>query len=180
MARRRTLKLSDSDFKVWLLNHFIDENGDKVSFTDVLNSEAFIKETGLSRINKETKEVEPVSRGTLSYWCYNIKYGVARVEPFKGKPLTDDVIYQWGVNEGLIKDIAFEDWANTHNRNGMVNTNREINSERIFLNKVAKVLNSAYRVKDLDGNTEDFRRFLIRHFGVERYKDALRELGVDV
>lgn len=186
MARPRTLKLSDSDFKLWLLNHFIGENGEKVSFTDVLNSQEFIDETGLCRVNKETKEIEPASRGTLSYWCYGLpkkpinKYGVVNSEPFKGRGLTDDVIYQYGVQEGLIKDIEFEDWRNTYNKNSF-NTHRDkanlIASEKVILKKIGKYLKSFPTLEDFDGDVEFFREYLMDYFGVDRYKEALDSIG---
>ena len=55
---------------------------------------------------KITEEgIIPCSRGTVSNWCNMLK----NVEPFKGKPVNENTIYQWGKNEGLIKDISIED-----------------------------------------------------------------------
>ena len=177
MARPRQRKLNDSDFKVWLLNNFIDDKGNKVSFTDLLNS-GKLKEVGLHRINKDTGEDEPCSRGSLSYWCYHKKYGVSKVEPFKGEPISDEVIYKWGVQNGMInKDVVYDTWTNIHNRNGTNGTTRNISSDRILLDKIARQLKSGYRVKDLQGDVVEFRKFLVTYYGADKYYEALEKIG---
>lgn len=176
-GRPRNRKLGDSEFKIELLNSFIDENGEKVSFTTLLNSMEFLDKVGLSKIDKKTGEKIPCSRGTLSYWCYDKKYGVAKYEPFKGEPISDELVYKWGVQEGLIsEDVTFDNWTNLHNKNGMVNTKRELNSDRILLNKIAKFLKSSIRASNFNSNVDLFRKFLIEEYGVEKYMMALNSL----
>jgi hypothetical protein len=171
IGRPRTLKLSDSEFKRWLLNNFIDENGIKVAVTSLLNSDKFMNETGLKRINKQTGEIEPCSRGTLSNWCKKLK----EVEPLKGQSVNEESIYQWGKERGLIKN-DFEEWSRLYNRGGTSGELRELKSERIILNKVAEKLNSGIRSSNVKDDLSIFRKFLIRAYGYDVVENTILSL----
>lgn len=175
MARPRKRKLSDTEFKKWLLNAFIDDNGDKISVTNLLQSNK-LEEVGLSEINKDGK-VKPCSRGTITYWCKVLE----KNEPMQGYRVCDESIYKWGIQEGLIdKSREFEKWTNVHNLNGTAGTKTKYNNERIILNKISQILGSNINSNSLGGDLEVLREFLVKYFGVAKFTKALESLGVEV
>lgn len=102
--RKSKLTLSDNDFRNYLLNNYVDEDGYKVSDRLVWSTEEFFDKTGMYTINKYTKTRQIVSMGTVSYWK-------------KKLDLSEKDIYNFHkVITGRIKDISFEEWSRRYNK----------------------------------------------------------------
>ena len=65
---KNKLKISEHDFKNYLLNHYVDEEGNKVSDRVLWSTQEFFDYTGMYAVNKFTEERQICSTGTISYW----------------------------------------------------------------------------------------------------------------
>lgn len=101
---KNKLKISETQFKQYLLDHYIDEEGRKVSDRVVWGSEEFFDITGMYSVNKFTKERQMLSTGTISYWKSKLK---VKEE--------DVYIYHKKVTK-RITDVSFEEWSRKNNK----------------------------------------------------------------
>ncbi len=166
MARPRTLKLDNQTFKEYLLKNFINESGKKVSLRKLIITDEFMNDTGLHRPNKHTGIRESVSVGTVSNWMYRT---LKDCEPYLGRAVTDDTIYQYGIDNKLIDtNIKFSEWAGVVDK-----SKKEIKSESAILRRIAIELGSAFTPKDVDNDLEVFREYLADVYTETQIKKAV-------
>lgn len=104
MCRKNKLKLTNSQFKEYLLDKYVDENGEKVSVREVWDNLEFKKHSGMYQINKYTKVKDIVSTGTISYWNKKLN-------------LTEKEIYDFHFNiTKRIKETDYSIWSKQKNK----------------------------------------------------------------
>lgn len=138
-SMKNRLKISENDFKQYLLNHYIDDEGLKVSDRVVWGTEEFFEYTGMYSINKFTGDRKMVSTGTVSYWKEKLK-------------VKEQDVYEYHkhVSKKIKNDISFEEWSRKNNKgyNKDVTTyNRETIKRKLV--KYAE-LPPKYQYKTLD------------------------------
>lgn len=168
MARPRLIKLTNKQFKEWLLDNFVDENGNKITCRDLMKSEKFKNEV----FYNPSKTFGSI--GTLSNWMGKL---LTDEYPYKGEAVTEQLIFTHNLQKGVIKSISFDEWSRKYNK-GHQSENTLINSEKIILNKVAEKLGSAFKCQEeaFQGNLDLFREFLVDYFGYDSYMEALNSL----
>lgn len=102
---KNKLKLSEFEFRSYLLESYIDENGNKVSDRELWGSEKFFEKTGLYKINKYTNKKCICSTGTISYW--KSKLNLKEEDVFR---------YHKLFTKKIKDDIEFEQWSKKNNR----------------------------------------------------------------
>ncbi len=167
VGRPRTLRLDNSTFKEYLLKNFISEDGKKVSLRKLIITDKFMNDTGLHRKSKHTGDRESVSVGTVSNWMYRT---LKECEPYKGKAVNDETIYQYGIDNKLI-NVEFKDWTGEVDR-----IQREIKGESAILRRIAIKLGSAFMPKDANGDLEVFRAYLADVYTETQIKKAVEEV----
>ena len=109
MGRKSQLKITENQLKRYLLNHFIDGNGNKVSVRDIFTSLDFMKYTGLYNHQSMSLELQPISLGTMTYWLKKLE-------------LREPELFKYYKKKGLIKEkVEFKDWSRKCNRRGKIN-----------------------------------------------------------
>lgn len=103
--RSRKLRLSDDEFKEYLLDKYVDEQGQKVSVRQLWKEEAFMEHTGMFKLNKYTNEKERVSEGTISY--HNKRLGLTEKEIFD---------YHQQITKRIPITTSFEEWSRKNNK----------------------------------------------------------------
>ncbi|MGL5100416.1 MAG: hypothetical protein ACRC0Y_04000 [Fusobacteriaceae bacterium] len=103
--RIRKLKLSDEEFKEYLLDKYVDEQGQKVSVRQLWKEEDFMEYTGMFKINSYTGRRERVSEGTISY--YN------RILCLTEKELFD---FHQQITKRILATVTFDEWSRKNNR----------------------------------------------------------------
>lgn len=103
--RNKKLKLTEDEFKEYLLGKYVDDFGQKVSIRQVWKSEDFMNHTGMFKINKYTGEKEICSEGTMSY--YNRKLG-----------LTEEYIFEYHqkITQKIPITTTFHEWSRKNNK----------------------------------------------------------------
>lgn len=104
-ALKRKLKISNEEFKEYLLDKYVDSNGDKVSVRAVWNDQDFMSYTGMFKINEYTGGQERVSEGTISY--YNKKLGLQEKDIFD---------YHKNISKRIPATLSFEEWSRKNNK----------------------------------------------------------------
>lgn len=64
----RKLLMTDEQFKEYLLENYVDKDGNKISDRTLISSEKFMLDTGLFSIDEVTGLKIPCSLGNISYW----------------------------------------------------------------------------------------------------------------
>lgn len=105
MYRKSKLKISEEEFKEYLLNHYVDMEGNKVSDRALWNSKKFFLDTGMYGINKYTKEMKMVSLGSVSYWKKKLN-------------INEHTIFEYHKNKTkrIPQDIEFDCWSRSNNK----------------------------------------------------------------
>lgn len=104
MSKKSKLLISETDFRKYLLNNYVDEEGNKISDRVLWSTKEFFDTTGMFTINKYTQDRQIVSMGTVSYWKKKLN-------------LSEKDIYEFHkIITGRIKDISFEDWSRKYNK----------------------------------------------------------------
>lgn len=103
--KQNRLKISEKEFRDYLLNHYIDDDGLKVSDRVVWGTDEFFDYTGMYGLNKFTGDRQMVSMGTISYWK-------------KKLDVKEESVYDYHINvtKKISKDISFEDWSRKNNK----------------------------------------------------------------
>ncbi len=135
---KNKLRISELQFKQYLLDHYVDSEGRKVSDRIVWNNEEFFDYTGMFGINKYTGERKMLSTGTISYW--KAKLDVREEDVF---------LYHQNVTKKIPKDIDYEEWSRKNNKGyeKVAAYNRETVKRRLI--KYAGIPEK-YRYKTLD------------------------------
>ena len=108
MGRKSQLKITENQLRRYLLNNFIDENGNKKSVRDVFINNSFMEYSGLYDHNSLSLELQPVSLGTMTYWL-------------KKLDLREPELFKYYKKKGLIKEgVEFKDWSRKCNRRGKI------------------------------------------------------------
>lgn len=104
-AKNGKLKLSDTEFKNYLLENYIDENGDKVSDRELWSRNDFFEKTGLFKINKFTNKKEICSTGTISYWKKKLL-------------LKEQSVFEYHqlITKKISENTEFEVWSKKNNK----------------------------------------------------------------
>lgn len=101
----KKLKLSDEDFKEFLLDNYIDQNGNKVSDRELWSSESFMEKTGMFKLDRFSKKKLCCSTGTISYW--KKKLNVREKDVFD---------YNQKITQKILNKIKYEEWSKMNNR----------------------------------------------------------------
>lgn len=100
---KNKLKISEHDFKNYLLNHYVDEEGNKVSDRVLWSTQEFFDYTGMYAVNKFTNERQICSTGTISYWKKKLE-------------LKEEDIYDYHKNITKKITCSFEEWSRKNNK----------------------------------------------------------------
>lgn len=98
------LKISESDFRTYLLQSYVNKNGKKISDRELWSSDDFFEYTGLYSINQYTQRKQSVSPGTISYW--KKKLNVKEYDIF---------IYNKSI-ERIKENVSFLEWSRIKNK----------------------------------------------------------------
>lgn len=101
----KKLKLSDEEFKFYLLDNYIDENGNKVSDRELWSTPEFMEKTGLFKIDRFSKRKLCCSTGTISYW--KKKLSVREKDVFD---------YNQKITQKILNKVEYEDWSKVNNK----------------------------------------------------------------
>ena len=99
----KKLKISEKDFKSYLLSNYVDEDGNKVSDRILWSTEEFFDYTGMYSINKYTGEKQMVSTGTISYWKDKLD-------------VKEEEIYKYNTTVTNRIKVDFEEWSRKNNK----------------------------------------------------------------
>lgn len=105
MKNKSKLKISEYDFKNYLLDHYVDDEGNKISDRVIWSSEEFYDYTGMFSVNKFTKIRQPVSTGTISYWKNKLDLKEEDIFSFHQE-----------VTKKIKDNISFEEWSRKNNK----------------------------------------------------------------
>ena len=105
MKNKNKLKISEQDFRIYLLNHYVDENGAKVSDRVLWSTDEFFELTGMYSINKFTNKRTILSTGTISYWKKKLNLKEESV-----------FLYHQNVTKKIPSDITYEEWSRKYNK----------------------------------------------------------------
>lgn len=114
--------LSEDEFKVYLLDKYVDETGRKLSVRSIWNTEEFMEHTGMFKLNKYTGSRERVSEGTISY--YNKKLNLTEADIFE---------YHQNITKRIQPTVTFEEWSRKNNKGY---TREQINNRETIKSKM--------------------------------------------
>ena len=155
MANRKII-LSGSELKTWLLKSQIDiESGKKISIREILREHG--EWIGLS--------TRP------SNWNYHCK-AVKDYPPYAGSIVTEELAYQYAIDNNLISDVSFEDFSKQYNKK----TNKL--DEGTIMREVCKRLNWI-SPKDLFSN-DIMEKTLVAVFGESYYQHVKNKVIMDL
>lgn len=66
--RPNKLKMTHEQFRQYLLDHYLDEDNNKIPERKLVCTQEFMEDTGLYKIDYRTKFKTPISMGTMAYW----------------------------------------------------------------------------------------------------------------
>jgi len=100
MANRKVI-LYGEDLKLWLLENQIDkETGKKISIRELLRTKG-----------------EDIGMGTrpsnFNFHCNHVD--IINSLPYKGEPVTEDLVYKYGIERGWVKE-TFEEFSKQYNK----------------------------------------------------------------
>lgn len=102
--KKSKLKLSEREFKRYLLENYIDNNLNKVSDRELWSRKEFFEYTGMYSINKYTKEKQMLSAGVISYWKNKLK-------------IKEKDVYNYHITvTGKLIGITYEEWSKLNNK----------------------------------------------------------------
>jgi hypothetical protein len=149
--KSRKLKLSEEDFKEYLLEKYVDEMGQKLSIRQVWETEDFMNYTGMFKINKYTGKKERCSEGTMSY--YNKKLGLTEKDIFE---------YHQLITKKIPITTTFEEWSRRNNKGY---TREEILNQETIKRRMIKYFDLSQTYHNFSPNK--VRELAERLFGVE-------------
>lgn len=143
MGRRARLKISESDFQMYLLENYIDSAGDKVSDRELWSSDEFIEKTGLFKKDKFSTKKLMVSMGTVSYWKKKLE-------------ITEESIFHYHtvMSKRLKPNADFEKWSRKNNAG---HSKKKQNDEKTRRANLVKILN-------LDSNFKKYSVDIIMNY----------------
>lgn len=126
----RKLKMTQKQFKQYLLDRYVTNDGYKVSDRELWSDETFMNETGMFQYEKFTNKKCMVSLGTISY--YKSKLSVKERD-----------VYDYHFNYTKIVKIPFEKFTNKLTSNLINNrgVRKNILSQDQIKSKLIKYLN---------------------------------------
>lgn len=101
----KKLKITEREFKIYLLENYIDENGNKISDRELWSKPSFFEYTGMYSIDKYTKEKKIISTGSISYWKSKLN--------LKEK---DVFLYHKNVTKKIDKNVDYDKWSKLNNK----------------------------------------------------------------
>lgn len=122
--KSKKLLLSEDEFKIYLLDKYVDDTGKKLSVRVIWNTEDFMEYTGMFKVNKYTGNRERVSEGTISY--YNKKLNLTEADIFE---------YHQNITKRIQTNVTFEEWSRKNNKGY---TREEINNRETIKSKMIK------------------------------------------
>lgn len=141
------LKISEQEFKNYLLESYINDKSEKVSDRELWSSPEFFEYTGMFSINKYTKERKILSTGTISYWKNKLD--------IKEK---DVFLYHQNVTGKIGKDVDYLEWSKMNNKG---HTKKRTYTNDTIKRKLIKYANlpNKYRFETFDRLQEIIFRF---------------------
>lgn len=162
----RKLKMSESEFREYLINNYVDEDGNKVSDRVLISSEKFIQDTGLYKIDKITGLIKPCSLGNISYW--KSKLDLKEYDIYKHHKYVTGKIASY---------VEYEDWSNKAIKGRKKNKTICV-SKRAYESKNYNEKNERLLLIRVCGFPEHFENYTVeqvRQLALELWED----LGLD-
>lgn len=159
MGRRAKLNISECNFQKYLLNNYVDKDGDKVSDRELWSSDKFMNDTGLFRKDKHSTKKVMVSMGTISYW--KKKLGV-----------DEKCIYHYHTT--ITKKISepFESWSRLNNAG---HSKKKVTTDLARRSDLVKILNLSSEFKKYSVNIiMDYMRSIWRDTGMNVEQETQR------
>ncbi|MGL5962566.1 MAG: hypothetical protein ACRCZ0_11555 [Cetobacterium sp.] len=103
--KSRKLRISEGDFREYLLDKYVDGLGKKLSVRYVWSQRDFMEHTGMFKINPITGGWERVSEGTISY--YNKTLNLSEIDIFN---------YHQVFTKKIPETITFSEWSRINNK----------------------------------------------------------------
>lgn len=128
--KKRKLKLSDTQFKKYLLDKLVDEEGNKVSVRKLIETNEFMETTGLFQIDNFGNR-KPCSVGTMSDYI-NTKYKLDELTLFEHHKL---------ITKRIKEEVVFNEWSNCRNRGK--NRKNNLFSDDVLKNTFIKYFKNA-------------------------------------
>lgn len=99
------LKITCEELRSYLLENYINKNGEKISDRALWGSDDFMEFTGLYKLDIFTNKKLPVSLGTVSYWKKKLNI------------LEEDVFrYHQIITKRINDDLEYETWSKKYNK----------------------------------------------------------------
>lgn len=121
--RCNKLKINEIQFKQYLLDHYIDDKGMKVSDRVVWDNDNFFELTGMYTINKFTGDRQMLSTGTISYWKKKLN-------------VKERDVYNYHVTytKRIPKETTYSEWSRKNNKGYPKETtfNRETTKRKLI------------------------------------------------
>lgn len=131
------LKISETDFKAYLISNYVDEDGMKISDRKLWSSKDFFDYTGMYSVNKYTKKKAMVSTGTISYWKKKLN-------------IKEKDIYEFHTKITRKINVSYEDWSRMYNK-GYKKESSVLSGESIKLSLIKYMgLSQKYKYKTLE------------------------------
>lgn len=161
--RNKKLKLSDEAFKEYLLNLYVDENGEKVSCRKIWSSDDFFEYTGMFKVNKYTGKKERCSEGTISH--YNKKLNLNEKDLFE---------YHQQITKRIPLTVNFDEWSRKNNKG---HTKEEILNQETIKRRMIKHFNLSETYNHFSPNK--VRNLVERIFGKNEVENFYKGVVVD-
>lgn len=155
--RGNKLKITQSEFKKYLIDKLVDEEGNKVSVRKLIENPEFMDYTGLYQEDLAGNR-KPCSIGTMTGYINN---------KFK---LSELALYEYHTEKTKrIKNIPFLEWSNCRNR-GKVKKDNNFSNDRLHSSfikffKPSGALPQNYALRDISTLKEIVKFVYDKHFG---------------
>lgn len=102
-TRNGKLKMTTEQFKQYLLDHYLDEENNKISERRLINMSSFMDDTGMFKLDTRTGVKTPISMGTIAYWKKKLN-------------LKDYDVYKYHRDVTKRITIGYEEWTKSSKR----------------------------------------------------------------
>ncbi|MGL4209939.1 MAG: hypothetical protein ACRCRT_00170 [Cetobacterium somerae] len=166
VGRKTKLKITEDKFQKYLLENYIDNDGDKVSDRELWSSDKFMNITGIYRKDKYSDKKIMVSLGTVSYWKKKLNINEKSIFHYHRtitKRIKNTVMYdEWSRmnNTGHQKKKVITDLSRRTDLIKILNLGAEFKSYSVDI--IMEYMRDIWRVanKDIEKETENVMKQL--------------------
>ena len=181
-GRKSKLKVSESELIKYMLDHLVDDKGDKISCRKVWSDIDFIKWSGMNHESSKEDEYKPLSVGSIRYHLNVKKYNIPVLSEKYGKKFTlcEFTLFKYHkeVTGRIDPEISFSDFSREKNR-GYSGKHRhdgeKLKTNTNILNDISRELGHISRVKDFS-SISDFEDFLRFRFTDEKFDEIYEKV----